>query len=125
MIKSRILPGIVGKQIEEEACIYLKNQGLSFIDQNVRFKVGEIDLIMKHRDMLVFVEVRYRAQNTYGSGLESISTYKKNRLLRATQWYLLKNRWAQQMPCRFDVISVSGGAGARLFEWIENVSLYY
>ena len=122
--KPQTSPTMVGQAIESEAQHYLTQRGLQFIARNVRFKVGEIDLIMRHRDILVFIEVRYRANPAYGSGLESITAFKKKRLMRATQWYLLKNPWAQKMPCRVDVVSVSGALPHRGFEWIENVSLW-
>lgn len=111
----------VGNIIEERACQFLTRQGLQFIAKNVRFKVGELDLVMQQGDMLVFVEVRYRAYSSYGSGLESISWSKKQKIRRAAECYLLKNSWARKMPCRVDAISVSGPLEKLCFEWVENI----
>ena len=71
-----------GKQLESEACDFLLQQGLTLITKNYNCKMGEIDLIMRDRDdYLVFVEVRYRKSSKYGNGAESISRFKRCKII--------------------------------------------
>ena len=61
-----------GQQIEQQVSRYLQKQGLRLIEQNYQCRGGEIDLIMKEKNTLVFVEVRFRKNARFGSALESI-----------------------------------------------------
>lgn len=93
-----------GQQAEQIACDYLQQQGLQLITQNYHCRRGEIDLIMCDDDTLVFVEVRARRSNRFGSALESITADKQSRIIATAQQYLQQNRLQQN--CRFDVIAV-------------------
>jgi putative endonuclease len=74
----------------------------------VRYPIGELDLVMRDGDALVFVEVRQRSRADYGGALQSLTPAKLRRMARAAQLYLLKHpRW-QMEPCRFDVVAVNG-----------------
>jgi putative endonuclease len=106
-----------GEAAEQQAVDYLSLRGLKVVSRNFRCKVGEIDLIMREKDSLVFVEVRYRQMDDYGSALESITPSKQRKLLAAANLYLQKNRIDQ--PCRFDVIAISGSPNNRI-NWIKN-----
>ena len=70
----------IGKQAENRAERFLLTKGLQLICRNYRCRWGEIDLIMKDKDELVFVEVRFRKYNAYGGALESIDYFKQKRL---------------------------------------------
>lgn len=94
----------LGQQGEDRALAYLQQQGLVLLERNFRCKVGELDLIMQHGAVLVFVEVRQRASGRYGGAAASVTPAKQRRLLRAAQFYLL--RYRSQPPCRFDVIAI-------------------
>ena len=78
-----------GEGIEQLAENWLMQQGLEPIERNYGIKAGEIDLILQHEQVLVFVEVRYRADDKHGSGAESI-TYQKQRKLRKTAEHYLQ-----------------------------------
>lgn len=93
-----------GQQAEQIACDYLQQQGLLLITQNYHCRRGEIDLIMRDNDTLVFVEVRARQSDRFGSALESITADKQSRIIATAQQYLQQNRLQQN--CRFDVIAV-------------------
>ncbi|MEX0614786.1 MAG: YraN family protein [Methylophaga sp.] len=93
-----------GQQAEQIACDYLQQQGLQLITQNYHCRRGEIDLIMRDADTLVFVEVRARRSDRFGSALESITADKQSRIIATAQQYLQQNRLQQN--CRFDVIAV-------------------
>ncbi|PHS65953.1 MAG: YraN family protein [Thalassobium sp.] len=108
-----------GAEIEQAAEHFLKRQGLKAISRNYTIRGGEIDLIMRHGNVLVFVEVRYRANHIHGSGAESITHHKQQRLLKTAQHYLQKHYGAAPPDCRFDVMSGSGQPVQ--FEWLQNV----
>lgn len=61
-----------GNYFEKQACRYLKQQGLVFEDKNINFSVGEIDLLMRDKEQLVFVEVRFRHSNQFGGSVASV-----------------------------------------------------
>ena len=115
-----MLSSEVGLKAEQLVSEYLQRKGLRFIEANFRRKVGEIDLIMKDKQHLVFVEVRYRAKQDYGSGLESVQWQKQRRLIKAAQLYLQCHPWAQNMPCRFDIVSASGKLDMLDINWVPN-----
>ena len=107
-----------GQAVEQLAEQFLQQQGLKSITRNYQIKGGEIDLIMHEGDVLVFVEVRYRKDESHGSGAESITWRKQQRLNRAARHYLQKHYGNREPDCRFDVISASGYPVT--FEWITN-----
>lgn len=104
-----------GETTELLACKHLQASGLKLLQQNYRLKMGEIDLIMRDGDTIVFVEVRYRKNNRYGGALYSIDPRKQMRLLRTAQHYLQSR--APNAPARFDVIAVDGSND---IHWVKN-----
>ncbi len=107
----------VGDNAENQACSYLQQRGLKLIERNYRTQRGEIDLIMQQDKTLVFVEVRLRTNERFGSAAESITPRKQGRIIAAAQRYL------QQQPspltCRFDVVAISGKEAPSI-NWIPN-----
>jgi putative endonuclease len=110
----------VGQTIEAQTEAYLCQQGLQPVKRNYQCKVGEIDLIMRDKDTIVFVEVRYRRSANYGDGLESITPSKIRKLHRAAEHYLVRQQLVDKIPCRFDVVAVSRPANEYKFNWINN-----
>ena len=106
-----------GFEAETRALAFLKTQQLSFIYRNFRCKQGEIDLIMQEKDTLVFVEVRKRSHLAYGSGLDSVTTHKQQRLVRAATVYLLEQSLYEKIICRFDIVSIDKNGE---MTWIKN-----
>lgn len=109
----------------EAACIrYLKWQGLKLLSTNFSCRLGEIDIIMLDDNMLVFVEVRFRKNNNFGGGLESITAAKQRKLRRTAELYL--QQYDKHKNARFDVVSMSKNNQTRdgkqqyTFDWIEN-----
>ncbi len=84
--------------------------------RNQHAKGGELDLVMRHGDTLVFVEVRHRADSRHGHPLETITATKQRRLIRAARFYLTRNRLS--CPCRFDALAVTGTPPALHYEWV-------
>lgn len=108
----------IGDWAEGLAKSYLMEQGLKFVEANYRCKPGEIDLIMKDNNTLVFVEVRSRNNTQYGTGSESVTMSKQQKIIRAAQHYLQSKNLTDRLACRFDVVSVTKTAG--ISEWIPN-----
>jgi putative endonuclease len=103
-----------GRRWEQAALAHLAQRGLKLVEANFRCKGGEIDLVMRDRATLVFVEVRQRADRRHGGAAASITPAKIRRLVRAAQFYLL--RFPSTPPCRFDVVAIDGDQ----LDWIPN-----
>ena len=111
-----------GEYTEKLAYQYLEKKGLKLLERNFHSRFGEIDLVMKDNDSLVFVEVRYRRSNNFGSGAETITASKQSKLIKTASVYLQRHEKMKQYPARFDVVSISGSVEASNleFNWIEN-----
>jgi len=102
----------VGSKAEKIAGKYLVKQGLKLKKRNFACKMGEIDLIMQDKDVLVFVEVRMRSTNDYGGALLSVDYKKQKRIKKAASLYL--KRYNKRPPkCRFDVVAIDGNQSKR------------
>lgn len=99
-----------GSIYEQKARAYLESQGLKFVAANQQFKCGELDLVMLEGDTLVFVEVRQRKSNRFGSAVESIDYRKQQKWLNAANMWLLTKRKQSldTAKCRFDVVAFEG-----------------
>jgi putative endonuclease len=105
----------VGEAREDQARAFLEARGLKLIDRNYRCRGGELDLVMRDGDCLVFVEVRYRRSARFGSAAESVTRGKQQRIALAASHYLQRNRCAA--PCRFDVVAITGDGAC---EWLKD-----
>jgi putative endonuclease len=90
---------------EDEAARFLTRSGFSILDKNVRTRAGEIDLVAREGNTLVFVEVKTRRDMEGDPPQAAVNTRKQNRLGRLALGYLKLKR-IRQTPCRFDVVSV-------------------
>ncbi|AHN24861.1 YraN family protein [Gilliamella apicola] len=107
----------IGKHYEDIACQYLLKQGLSFIAQNSQYRLGEIDLIMRDKQCLVFVEVRYRKNDNYGNAEMTVTLSKQNKIKQAAQlWMLSENMNIDNTEFRFDIFAITG----KNQKWIIN-----
>ncbi len=95
----------VGNKGEELACQYLKKQGYKILEKNFRIRGGEIDIIAKDKDYLVFVEVKTRYSHEYGLPKDAMTPWKIRYLLKTAQFYLLKVKWGNR-PYRLDFVGV-------------------
>ena len=110
----RTVRQVTGLAGEEQALAYLHRQGLVLVERNFLCKVGEIDLIMREHETLVFIEVRARADARHGSAADSVTPAKQRRLLCTAQRYL--QRFQSPPACRFDVIAIDSGQ----LTWLKN-----
>ncbi|WNO08525.1 YraN family protein [Teredinibacter sp. KSP-S5-2] len=105
----------IGEQAESLAEKYLQQHGLKTVDKNYRCKLGEIDLIMQDKQTLVFVEVRYRNSDAFGSPVESVTYRKQEKIRKTAQLFLQKHTHFYNTDCRFDILGISPGNT----EWIK------
>lgn len=111
---------IDGARAEQLARRWLQARGLKLVAQNFRCRVGEIDLIMRDGEELVFVEVRYRKRAQYGGGLESVDWRKQKKLINAANSFLISERRYRNCACRFDVMAGSRNRQNDLhWDWIK------
>lgn len=97
-----------GRIAEDKALDYLIENGLKLVNRNFYCKVGEIDLIMRDKAYLVFVEVRARISSRFGGGIGSITYAKQQKIIKASTYYLLKHKIYDKYPLRFDIITIDG-----------------
>jgi putative endonuclease len=95
-----------GRQAEDEAARHLRAQGLEVIERNFRCRGGEIDLVARDGEHLVFVEVRLRRNHAFGGPLASVDRRKQSRILLAARHYLARR--GDGRACRFDVVGIDG-----------------
>lgn len=96
----------IGNTGEEAAVKALKKQGYKIIERNYRTKTGEIDIIAKDGEYTVFVEVRLRKSNAFGSPADTIDKRKQEKIIRTAQYYAVKNG-IYDTPMRFDAVLIN------------------
>jgi putative endonuclease len=113
-------PGTRGRWAESVARDFLEAEGLEPVCENYRWCRGEIDLIMRDGETVVFVEVRYRKADRFGSGAETVTLVKQHRVIATARHYLQHTADMESHPCRFDVVAISNGARTPKVEWIRD-----
>jgi putative endonuclease len=106
--------GEKGRIAEERAAQFLKTQGYALLARNFRWKGGEIDIIARKEDVVVFVEVRSRASSNFGTAAETIGAAKREKIRRTALLYIQNKNL--DCPLRFDVIAFDG----EIMEHTEN-----
>ena len=97
-----------GTEAEQLAETWLGQQGLKPVTRNFQVPGGELDLVMRDSEVLVFLEVRHRSGKRHGSAAESITTTKQQRLIRAAEQFLLRHPALRKLKVRFDVVTFDG-----------------
>ncbi len=95
-----------GRHGEEEAARQLISRGYEILERNFRTARGEVDIIARHKGMLVFVEVKTRKNALFGTPQEAVDPRKQSRLRNMARYYLYSKRMPDAL-CRFDVVSVT------------------
>lgn len=109
-----------GNDAERASERLLISAGLRLLARNYRCKQGELDLVMRDVDTVVFVEVRYRRRNQWGDAVETVDWRKQKRLIAAAHHYLLTHPHLANQPCRFDVVAATGDpADPTSYRWIR------
>jgi len=104
----------LGARGEQIAINYLQNWGYRILERNYRNRLGEIDIIARQGRDLVFIEVKTRSDNLFGSPFDSVTAAKQRQLSKVALEYLSKHNWLDH-PARFDVV------GVRLMEKSETI----
>lgn len=97
----------IGKKQEERVAFYLEQEGFDILCLNYRCRFGEIDIIAKDQEYLVFIEVKYRSGTKFGIPEEAVNMSKQIRICRTASYYLAKEYQCVDCPIRFDVASVT------------------
>ena len=105
-----LLRKLLGRTGEDRAAHHLAGRGFRILERNFTAPYGEIDLIALDGDTVVFVEVKTRTTDAYGAPELAVDRRKQERMVKAALGYL-KRRNLHQMPCRFDVVTISGRDG--------------
>lgn len=108
-----------GAAAERAAEHWLTRQGLHTIARNFRCRGGEIDLVMRDNDALVFVEVRLRSHRGFGGAAESVTARKQRRVVLAARHFVARHPQWRERPCRFDVLATTDATGNR-WQWLRN-----
>jgi len=95
----------LGRQGEDAAAKYLQSMGMKILERNLRTPVGEIDLVVRHHNILAFVEVKTRRGTAYGSPGEAVGPHKQRQIVQTAKWYLNDSPHKKLQP-RFDVIAI-------------------
>lgn len=105
-----------GERMAEE---YLKKKGYRIIERNFRGRYGEVDIIARQGETVVFVEVKTRSGKQFGTPKEAVDPRKAKRIIKASQEYLQSEGSVEDTSMRFDVIGISIENDAPVYEHIE------
>lgn len=108
----------LGEKGEKLAIKFLKKQGYKLIKRNYKTRIGEIDIIAKDRETLVFIEVKTRESIEYGLPFEAVNRAKKKKIANVALLYLKKVK--EIPPCRFDIVSIYYEQDKPKFELIKD-----
>ncbi|MGH7766483.1 MAG: YraN family protein [Candidatus Binatia bacterium] len=108
--------GAEGERIAER---YLSKKGYRIVERNYRCPVGEVDLILLDRRVIVFVEVKIRRHERFGIPLEAVHPRKQQKMIKTALWFLTEHK-LHNRDARFDVVGIAFGAREPVVEHIEN-----
>ncbi len=107
----------IGQKAEELSAQYLQKQGYKIIDRNYRDRFCEIDIIVRNKEYICFVEVKFRNTNDFGGGFGAIHTDKQRRLKQSAEYWLASHSEFQSLQPRIDVVAVDQND---TIEYLEN-----
>ena len=115
----------LGQLTESVAAVFLRLRGLRIVYRNYTCPRGEIDLVALHQKKnhtptLVFVEVRYRSSEQYGSAAASIDETKQLRLIRSAEYFLNAFKEYANLPMRFDAVLLTRSVNQLPITWIKD-----
>ena len=107
----------VGDKYEDKSVEILKNSGYEILDRNYQNRYGEIDIIAKKENYIVFIEVKYRKNKVYGYGYEAVDKKKITKIFRLAELYLQSKEYNNYF-IRIDCMSYLGNE----LDWIKNIT---
>lgn len=108
-----------GRKSEKRAARYMESKGYRIIEMNYRCRFGEIDIIARSSDILVFCEVKARSNRTFGTALEGITGAKVRKIRKTAEYYLMTKK-LKNIDCRFDAVTVDQSGSKTVIEIIPN-----
>lgn len=112
----------IGFEGENIACNYLEMQGCEILDRNFICNSGEIDIIAKDKDELVFIEVKTRRNSKYGNPIDAVDLNKINHILKTAKFYVYINNLEKEF-IRFDIIEVYMKNNETKINQIKNIMM--
>ncbi len=104
---------VTGQCGEDVATGLLKKKGYKILKRNYKNKIGEIDIIAKNKDNLIFIEVKTRSTEKFGTPAEAVTYYKKQKIVNTAKMYLIEN--PTDLNIRFDIVEVYGSFDGECF----------
>ena len=98
----------IGTEYEDRAAAFLISRGYEILEQNYRNRYGEIDIIARDKEYLVFVEVKFRKNKGSGLPIEAVDFHKQNKITKVAMYYCTAHQISEYEPMRFDVIGILG-----------------
>jgi putative endonuclease len=96
----------LGSRGEDLAVRYLKKRGFKVIERNYHCQWGEIDLIAREKNTLVFVEIKARSSSEYGLPQDAVDRFKQKKLIEVARAYMAERHLTEDIPARFDVVAI-------------------
>jgi len=111
-----------GLHYENQAKDFLLQQGLSLLKQNYHCRFGEIDLVMLHKNVICFIEVKYRNSTGFGGAASAISTQKQNKIVKTALVFISQNNAYKHYSMRFDAFLMQQQRDGQNpdVNWIQN-----
>ena len=103
-----------GKLGEDLAAAYLSEKGYIILSRNYRYKKSEIDIIAIYNNTLIFIEVKFRKNNTFGNPEAFVTAKKESMILMGAENYIFENKWKGKI--RFDIVSLTSKENLVHFE---------
>lgn len=110
----------VGNSAETLACEYLVSKKYKIVERNYKDRFCEIDIVAIHKDIIAFVEVKYRARSDFGGAIGSITPRKLMRMRNSAQYWIAQNPDRQELQPRLDVITIVGDLSSAQLKHLEN-----
>ncbi len=98
----------LGSRYEQMACAYIEEEGMRVIETNYRTRLGEIDIIARDRNELVFLEVKYRKNRNYGGAESAIPRSKQKTIIQVAKLYMKMHGISPKSFIRFDAVLIDG-----------------
>lgn len=119
---NKTLSKLIGDEAERLARTFLEQQGLFYLQKNYRCRTGEIDLIMRDNEELVFVEVKFRSKNQHGTAVEFFHASKRRKFESAVMHYLQEKKLNPSIVAyRIDFVGIEGKGQQSEINWLKSV----
>ncbi len=109
----------LGKTGEDLACAELEKRGYAIVARRYRRRGGELDIIARDGETMVFIEVKTRDGRAFGDGADAVTGFKRRRITQLALDYMMRHHLSD-CPCRFDVVSVQVDSGVPVIEVFQN-----